>query len=952
MATIDFVVKNGLVVNENAVILETTDSSDKDSGALVVEGGVGIEKKLYVGTDLAVGSNTTLTGDLAVNGGDITTSQATFNLLNTTVTSGNLFGAGTAVSIGAATGTTTINNASTVVTGDLAVNGGDITTSQTTFNLLNTTVTTGNLFGAGTAVNIGAATGTTTIKNTAVTLDGTTLNINGTNPAIASSNTGTASIFNANIATINLGQAADISMGGTAKTVTVRGAFAVDGNTTLGNASSDTITFNGTVLNVPNTLTFTVDDAINNNISYPIEVRHTTTGTPAANIGTGIEFITETANNNNEIGVTVEGQAVGVASGAENFDFVVRTMTSGATAVQAIRANTNTFTVGASSTATTINTQTSSALTITTGATGVTGVGNTLTVQAGVGGVTSGNGGALSVTGGDASTSGTGGTATIRAGNATGANIVGANTTIEAGQGTGTGRSGHIIFRTGPAGTAGSSRNTLSTVLTLNEFGLDVPGDIVINGNLTVNGTTTTVNSNTLSVDDKNIELGATGSGNFNATATITAGSAIITALSSTANIIPGSAIVAASGVGTVGIPAGLRVVSVNSATQITVNQALTGTGSAAGAILTFSGATDFTADGGGITLKGTTDKTFNWISSTGHWTGNVNISAPALVSTVATGTAPLTVASTTLVTNLNADLLDGQNGTYYLDWTNVTNKPDPVVTVTLTGDVTGTANTTLTDLASGTVSVATTIAANSVALGTDTTGNYMADVSAGTGISISHTAGEGSTATITNSGVTSAVSGNAIIVSAATGAVTINHADTSTVSDVAAATNQFVTGITFDTYGHVQTVTRGSPSGFLTAEADTLATVTARGATTSTACTFNGNVNIGGFVAFGLSPTVTAAGTTQADATLLTSSINHVTTVSANTGVRFPAPALGTRIIVRNGGASALRVYPNVGAQINTAGNNVAFTLNSGVTLEFIAFSTTQWYTVNATFA
>jgi hypothetical protein len=41
------------------------------------------------------------------------------------------------------------------------------------------------------------------------------------------------------------------------------------------------------------------------------------------------------------------------------------------------------------------------------------------------------------------------------------------------------------------------------------------------------------------------------------------------------------------------------------------------------------------------------------------------------------------------------------------------------------------------------------TIAANSVALGTDTTGNYMSDVSAGTGITVTHTPGEGSTATI-----------------------------------------------------------------------------------------------------------------------------------------------------------------------------------------------------------
>lgn len=42
------------------------------------------------------------------------------------------------------------------------------------------------------------------------------------------------------------------------------------------------------------------------------------------------------------------------------------------------------------------------------------------------------------------------------------------------------------------------------------------------------------------------------------------------------------------------------------------------------------------------------------------------------LTSTVATGTAPFTVASTTAVTNLNADLLDGQHGAYYRDATNL----------------------------------------------------------------------------------------------------------------------------------------------------------------------------------------------------------------------------------------------------------------------------------------
>ena len=61
-----------------------------------------------------------------------------------------------------------------------------------------------------------------------------------------------------------------------------------------------------------------------------------------------------------------------------------------------------------------------------------------------------------------------------------------------------------------------------------------------------------------------------------------------------------------------------------------------------------------------------------------------------------------------------------------------------------LTGDVTGTA----TQTAKGNVSISTTIAANSVALGTDTTGNYIAAVSAGTGVSVSGS-GEGATSTV-----------------------------------------------------------------------------------------------------------------------------------------------------------------------------------------------------------
>jgi hypothetical protein len=66
---------------------------------------------------------------------------------------------------------------------------------------------------------------------------------------------------------------------------------------------------------------------------------------------------------------------------------------------------------------------------------------------------------------------------------------------------------------------------------------------------------------------------------------------------------------------------------------------------------------------------------------------------------------------------------LDGQHGSYYLDWTNITSKPSPVIT--LGGDLTG--SVTLTSLGSATLTA--TIAANSVTLGDDTTGNYIATV-------------------------------------------------------------------------------------------------------------------------------------------------------------------------------------------------------------------------------
>lgn len=65
--------------------------------------------------------------------------------------------------------------------------------------------------------------------------------------------------------------------------------------------------------------------------------------------------------------------------------------------------------------------------------------------------------------------------------------------------------------------------------------------------------------------------------------------------------------------------------------------------------------------------------------------------------------------------------------------------------TITLAGDLSGSC--TLTDLGNATLTA--TVVANSVALGTDTTGNYTTSVSAGTGVSVAGGTGEGNTPTV-----------------------------------------------------------------------------------------------------------------------------------------------------------------------------------------------------------
>jgi hypothetical protein len=245
----------GKVTNtvSKVLIAPVTNSTSVSSGALVVNGGVGIGEDVYIGATLNVNGTTALTGDttitgnLNVNGGTLNSTTSPFNLLATPTTI-NFGDAATTMTIGASSaGVTTFRNttdatsstgsviltggllikkklyvttgatfASTVaitgnttMTGVLAVNGGELNTSDSTFSLL--TNTTGQVITMAHAdvnsyVNIQATKVSSAYNNGALVVAGGVgiagaVNTNST--MFVSSNFTTDGIINANGAYIN-----------------------------------------------------------------------------------------------------------------------------------------------------------------------------------------------------------------------------------------------------------------------------------------------------------------------------------------------------------------------------------------------------------------------------------------------------------------------------------------------------------------------------------------------------------------------------------------------------------------------------------------------------------------------------------------------------------------------------------------------------------------------------
>jgi len=263
------------------------------------------------------------------------------------------------------------------------------------------------------------------------------------------------------------------------------------------------------------------------------------------------------------------------------------------------------------------------------------------------------------------------------------------------------GANGNVIITGGTAGqflqTNGSGNLSWVTVgtsgISNGNSSVSVPvanGNIiaVVDGNTTMVITSTGANITGYANVSGNANVGNLGTGglivatgNVTGGNLVTSGALSVTGNANVGNLGTGGLIVATGNVtgGNLVTSGALSVTGNANVGNLGTGGLITATGNVSGGNITTAGEVAATGNvsGGNLTTAGVVAATGNvsggnittagLVSATGNVSGgNVNATAKVVASTlesnVATGTAPIVVASTTLVTNLNADLLDGYN--------------------------------------------------------------------------------------------------------------------------------------------------------------------------------------------------------------------------------------------------------------------------------------------------
>jgi hypothetical protein len=105
-------------------------------------------------------------------------------------------------------------------------------------------------------------------------------------------------------------------------------------------------------------------------------------------------------------------------------------------------------------------------------------------------------------------------------------------------------------------------------------------------------------------------------------------------------------------------------------------------------------------------------------------------------------------------------------------------------------------------------------------------------------------------------------------------------------------------------------------------------------------------NLGLSGFLRQSFGAALTATGTTRSDAYAIATDLAEFTTVASGTGCIMPANNQGGEIVIWNGGANTLNVYPPSGGQIDALGTNNPDTIAAGASKRYACMAATRYRT------
>ena len=332
----------------------TTDATSSTvGGCLTVAGGAGIAKKLFVGTDFAVGGNSTLSGNLSITGPILSiptgntsarpaTPQVGYIRYNSETSQFEGYGAGNAW--GSLGGVSDVDQNTKILAEDGA---GTNDNNLRFFNNGNESMrlTAASKLGVGTTapskqVEINAAAGDV-LRLTRNNNTGTATNYSD----FSISSSGNLNILSSGLTTTidetnnfdivgHNGSTLGLKLNGTLVTSTATQLNY--NNVTPGTAAATKALILDSSRNIANinsittnNVNFTIDNATANNVGYPINLIRTTSGTPANGLGIGLDFFIENAANNNIEFGTIEVSADDITTGSEDGLLTVKLMNGG-----------------------------------------------------------------------------------------------------------------------------------------------------------------------------------------------------------------------------------------------------------------------------------------------------------------------------------------------------------------------------------------------------------------------------------------------------------------------------------------------------------------------------------------------------------------------------------------------------------------------------------------------